>query len=167
MRSDLLLRRKLTFRAHGPDGLRKVVFVKKQREGIEHVLMKAFLWALYLPDYPGLAVEIPIGDRYKPDLVQLGARGEPEFWGESGKVGAEKTASLVRRFPATHFAVAKWATPLDPFAETVRAALGGRPRRAPFDLLRFAPDAAERFIADDGTITVSFDDVERRRIGGV
>jgi hypothetical protein len=161
MRSDLLLRRKLTLRANSPVGSQKVVFVKKKQEGIEHVLMKAFLWALYLPTYPEIAVEVPIGDRYKPDLVQLDARGEPVFWGEAGKVSADKTASLLRRYPDTHFALAKWATPLAPFVELVEEALDGRPRRAPFDLLRLPPDAGERFIADDGTITLGFDDVER------
>ncbi len=166
MRSDLLLRRKLTFRAASPGGPRKVVFVKKKQEGIEHVLMKAFLWALYLPAYPEVSVEIPIGDRYKPDLVHLDARGEPGFWGEAGKVGAGKIESLVRRYPDTHFALAKWAVPLDPFVAIVRDAIDDRPRRAPFDLLRLPPDAAERFVADDGTITLGFDDIERVRIGG-
>lgn len=170
MRSDLLLRRKLTLRALAPDGPQKVVFVKRRQEGIEHVLMKAFLWALYLPAYPGLTVEIPIGDRYKPDVVQLDEQGEPVFWGEAGKVGAGKIASLLRRYPDTHFALAKWAAPLAPFEALVREALDGpsgtRPRRAPFDLLRLPPDSADRFIAADGTITVGFDDVERVRIGG-
>ena len=166
MRSDLLLRRKLTLRADAPDGPHKVVFVKKKQEGIEHVLMKAFIWALYLPTYPDLTVEIPIGDRYKPDVVELDGRGEPVFWGESGKVSAEKIASLVRRFPDTHFAVAKWASPLEPFADLVWEALDGRPRRAPFDLLQFPPDSGERFIRDDGTVAITFDDVQRVRIGG-
>ncbi|MEP0548353.1 MAG: hypothetical protein ABJF88_15560 [Rhodothermales bacterium] len=166
MPTDLLLRRKLTLRAPAPGGPQKVVFVKKRQEGIEHVLMKAFLWALYLPAYPGLTVEIPIGDRYKPDVVGLDLRGEPVFWGEAGKVSEAKTASLLRRYPDTHFAIAKWAVPLAPFEAIVREALDGRPRRAPFDLLRLPPDSAERFIAEDGTITVSFDDVERVRIDG-
>ncbi len=166
MRSDLLLRRKLTLRAPSPAGPQQVVFVKRQQESLEHVLMKAFLWALYLPAYPDLAVEVPIGDRYKPDLVQLDATSRPVFWGEAGKVGAGKIASLVRRFPATHFTVAKWATPLAPFAALVEEALGSRPRRAPFDLLRLPPDAGSRFVADDGTVTASFDDIERLRIGG-
>lgn len=165
MRTDLLLRRKLTLRAPTPDGPQQVVFVKRQQEGIEHVLLKAFVWALYLPAYPDLTVEIPIGDRYKPDVVQLDARGEPVFWGEAGKVGAGKIASLLRRYPNTHFAVAKWAIPLAPFEAIVRDALGDRPRRAPFDLLRLPPDSSERFIAADGTVRVSFDDVERVRIG--
>jgi hypothetical protein len=165
MRTDLLLRRKLTLRAPAPDGPQKVVFVKKQQEGIEHVLMKAFVWALYLPAYPDLTVEIPIGDRYKPDVVGLDLRGEPVFWGEAGKVGEAKIASLLRRYPDTHFAIAKWAVPLAPFEAIVREALDGRPRRAPFDLLRLPPDAAERFIAADGTITITFGDIERVRIG--
>ena len=159
--SDLLLRRKLTLRAHGE----KVVFVKKPRESLEHVLMKAFLWALHLPAYPDLAVEIPIGDRYKPDVVQLDTLGQPVFWGEAGKVGADKVASLVRRFPDTHFAVAKWATPLAPFADLVRSALGDRPRRAPFDLFQFPDDSAARFIRNDGTVALRFEDVERVRLG--
>lgn len=62
MTSELMLRRKWTLRAHGE----QVVFVKKRNERAEHVLMKSFLWALYLPDYPDLTVEISIGDRYKP-----------------------------------------------------------------------------------------------------
>jgi hypothetical protein len=153
---DLALRRKLTLRAHG----RKVVFVKRPGESLEHVLMKAFLWALYLPRYPGLAVEVPIGDRYKPDVVELDALGEPVFWGEAGKVGVEKVAALARRFPRTHVVVAKWATPLGPFEALVREALGDRPREAPFELLG-VPRDAERFIAEDGSVTVSFSDLER------
>ena len=168
MASDLALRRKLTLRA--PSG-EKLVLVKKPIESLEHVLMKAFLWALYLPRYPDLAVEVGIGDAYKPDLVQLApppgglAYGDPEpvFWGEAGKVWADKWRSLLRRFPDTHFALAKWAERLDPHAEVVEKALGGRPRRAPFDLLAI-PSDARQFVADDGTVTISFDDVERVRL---
>ena len=74
MGSDLLLRRKWTLRAHG----RQVVFVKRQNESREHVIMKALLWALYLPEYPHLLVETSIGDRFKPDVVQLAPDGTPE-----------------------------------------------------------------------------------------
>jgi hypothetical protein len=52
--TDLVLRRKWTFKAHG----KQVVFVRRPIESSEHVLMKALLWALYLPDYPSLSVEI-------------------------------------------------------------------------------------------------------------
>ena len=113
MSSDLLLRRKLTLRAHGE----QVVFVKKSRESLEHVLMKAFLWALYLPDHAPLTVELSIGDKYKPDVVGLDAAGRPRFWGEAGKVGAPKIASLARRFRDTHFAIGKWSQDLAPHTQ--------------------------------------------------
>ena len=67
MNTEIELRRKYTLRAHG----HQMVFIKKSFESSIHVLTKAFLWALYLPDYPNLAVEVPVGGRYKPDLVQF------------------------------------------------------------------------------------------------
>ncbi len=72
--------RKRMYHAHD----RKMILVKGLNESSEHVLMKAFLWALYLPDYPTLTVEIRIGDRYKPDVVALDAAGNLLFWGEAG-----------------------------------------------------------------------------------
>ena len=161
MGNELLLRRKLTLRAHG----RQVVFVKKARERLEHVLMKAFLWALYLPTYDDLSVEIPIGDRYKPDVVQLDAFGEPVFWGEAGKVGLDKIRSITRRYRGTHFALAKWATDLDPFVALVEEAVDGLHRTAPFDLLCFPPESAGHFIDERGRITLSHDDLPWVRIG--
>ena len=81
--SDLYLRRKLTFHAHG----RTLVLVKRSNEKIEHRLMMALLWALYLPRYPDLRVDVPIGARYRPDLVQLRPEGQPLLWAEAGEVG--------------------------------------------------------------------------------
>lgn len=169
MPSDLALRRTLTVRSPG-DG-EKLVLVKKRGESIEHVLMKAALWALYRPAYPDVRVEVAIGDAYKPDLVALRpppgglAYGDPEpvFWGEAGKVSAQKWASLFRRFPGTHFALARWDERLAPHEAIVRRALGGRPRRAPVDLVRVPPDV-ERRVERDGTLSLSFDDVERIRL---
>ena len=174
MATDLALRRTLTLRASDGAALRKLVLVKKRGESIEHVLMKAVLWALYLPAYPEMQVEVAIGDAYKPDLVHLApppggpAYGDPEpiFWGEAGKVSAGKWASLLRRFPDTHFALARWAERLDPHVDLVRKALGGRPRRAPLDLLSVPPDAAERFLSPEGTVRVSFHDLDHVRLGG-
>jgi hypothetical protein len=102
MASDLLLRRKLTLRAAGPDGEeRQLVFAKKPGESLEHVLMKAMLWALYLPQYPEMLLEVPIGGRYKPDLVQprpgLDPASGPLFWAEAGKVGQKKLERLATR----------------------------------------------------------------------
>jgi hypothetical protein len=160
-RGDLMLRRKWTLRAHGE----QVVFVKRRNERTEHVVIKALIWALYLPDYPDLSVEIPVGDRYKPDVVQLDPRQRPIFWGEAGRISPRKIETLVKRYRATHFAIAKWDTALDPFEAIVRDAVAGLDRRAPFDLLRIPDDAIERFIDADGHVNVGFDDLEWMRIG--
>jgi hypothetical protein len=151
------------------------VFVKGPDELAEHVIMKALLWALYLPSYPDVAVEIPIGDRYKPDLVQLDESGNPVFWGEAGDIRKAKIRSLVRRYRETHFAMGKWNTNLEPFIPIVSDAISGIRRTAPFDIICFPEDSAERFLAPDGTLQISFDDVrwvrlsseEPRRIGSV
>ena len=164
MASDLSLRRTLTVRA----GDAKLVLTKKRGESAEHVWMKAALWALYLPAYPGLRVEVGIGDAFKPDVVELApppggpAYGDPRptFWGEAGTVSERKWRSLLRRFPDTHFALARWDERLAPHAATVARALGGRPRRAPVDLLRLGP-GVERSLAE-GSLT--FADVERVRV---
>jgi hypothetical protein len=157
------LRRKLTLRAHGE----QVVFVKRKQERIEHVWMKAFLWALYLPTYPALGVEVSIGTKYKPDVVQMDAlRGRPRFWGEAGHVGADKIKHLVHHEPQTHVAIGKWATSLDPFAEMVREAMADTNREAPFDLIRFPDDSAERFIDTKGRITITHDALDWMRLGG-
>jgi hypothetical protein len=157
MSTDLLLRRKWTFRAHG----RQVVFVKQPVEHTSHVLMKAFLWALYLPIYPDLKVEIRVGDRYKPDVVAPSPdpTAAPLFWGEAGQVSIEKIQALARRYPRTHFAIAKWDTGLHHLRSNVENALSGRRHLAPFDLLIFPADSAERFINDDGEIHLSHDDL--------
>lgn len=161
MLPDLTLRRKRTVRAHG----RRLVLVKKPGESAEHVWMKAFLWALYLPAYPGLAVEVPIGDRYKPDVVDVAPDGRPRFWGEAGKVSEAKYRALLRRFPDTRFAVARWGLRVDPHVALIRGALPSAPRPAPIEVLGIPPDAPERFVAPDGTLTVTFADVTVVRVG--
>ena len=165
MPTDLALRRKLTLRAGGPDGdERRVVFVKRPGESIEHVLMKAMLWALYLPQYPEMRVEVPIGLRYKPDLVQPRPGRDPAsgplFWAEAGKVGQKKLERLARQFPDTHVVVGKWDEALYPHVRVVERALKGRERPAPFEFIRFPADS-ERFFREDGRVRVRFDDVRR------
>ena len=159
MTQDLELRRKWTFRAHG----KQVVFIKKALESDIHVLTKAFLWALFLPDYPHLAVEIPIGDRYKPDLVQFDDDGRPVFWGEAGRVGQRKMQTLIRRFQNTHLVFAKWNMNLQPFRRLVDKAIRSAPRSAPIDLISLPADSAERFIRLDGAIQISFQDLNQIR----
>lgn len=151
----MYLSRKQTIRAHG----QRIIIAHKGSDRAEHTAMKALIWALYLPQYPEAQIERRIGDRYKPDVVQLDDYGDPIFWGEAGKVSPKKIASLVRRFPEAHFVIAKWGTSLDPYIAIVEDALEGRRRAAPFDLINFAPDAWDRFVAEDGTITLTHDDL--------
>lgn len=156
------LRRKVTLRAHGE----QVVFVKHKQERMEHVWMKAFLWALHLPLYPDLAVEVDVGDTYKPDVVQVDAlRGVPVFWGEAGHVGPDKIHALVRRYPDTHFALCKWSRSLDPFLEHVETAVHGVERSAPFDLYTVPSDAADRWIDSRGRVSVDGDALTWVRVG--
>jgi hypothetical protein len=48
--------------------------------------------------------------------------------------------------------------------ETVEDAVHDVERRAPADLLRFPADAAERFVDDNGHVSLRFDDVEWVRV---
>ena len=54
----------------------------------------------------------------------------------------------------------------DPFLELVSEALAGVDRTAPFDLLRFPADAAERFVSPWGEVRVDHDDLEWVRLLG-
>jgi hypothetical protein len=156
--NELHLRRKLSFRAHG----RTLVLVKRSNEKLEHRLMMALLWALYLPRYPELRIDVTIGARYRPDLVQLGPDGRPVFWGEAGEVGVEKLRVLCTRFRDTHLVFAKWAINLQPFAALIDDALHDTRRTAPVELIGFDADAA-RFIDANGHITIDPADVTLRR----
>ena len=158
--TDRALRRKLTFHAHG----RTLVLVKHPNEKIEHRLMMALLWALYLPRYPELRIDVPIGVRYRPDLVQLDASGRPALWGEAGEVGAEKLRVLCTRYRNTHLVFAKWAINLQPFVAQIESALRDVRRNAPVELIGFDADAA-RFVDPNGTIAIDFADVERWQYG--
>lgn len=161
MPDEQSLRRKWTLHAHGE----QVVFIKNPHERTAHVVMKALLWALYLPQYPGARVETRIGDRYKPDVVWLDMQGQPRFWAEAGAVSTQKIDSLARRFRDTHFAIGKWDANLAPLIELVSASLEGRRRTAPFDLITFPPDSAARFIDERGNIHITHDDLEWVRLG--
>ncbi len=156
------LRRKLTLQAHGE----QIVLVKRAQERIEHVWMKAFLWALYLPEYPDLKVEVDVGGKYKPDVVAMDPhRGRPRFWGEAGAVGPDKIEHLVTRYSDVPLAFGKWDRTLDPLLEPVESAVHTTERTAPIDLFRFPPDSAERFIEDRGHLSLSRDALPQVRVG--
>ncbi len=161
MTDKFILPRKIKLTAHGQSN----VFTRGGIERETHVLMKVFIWALYLPDYPDLTVEVRVGDRYKPDVVSVDeaagikdANGRFRFWGESGRVGEDKVESLVKRFPQTHLVIAKWQKSLLPLEKMVRAAMTSQ-RTAPIDLLRFQDGDAERFIDASGQVTLTHDDL--------
>jgi hypothetical protein len=59
--------------------------------------------------------------------------------------------------------LAKWDTRLDPLMEIVEEALSGLDRQAPFDLLSFPSDSAQRFIDDRGQLQLTFDDIPWHR----
>ncbi|MCS3667512.1 hypothetical protein GGP77_001746 [Salinibacter ruber] len=156
------LRRKLTLRAHDE----QIVLVKRKQERIEHVWMKAFLWALHLPHYPDLDVEVAVDDKYKPDVVAMDRRrGRPQFWGEAGAVGPDKTEHLVTAYPDTHLAFSKWDRSLDAVRDPVDRAAQTADRTAPIDLFRVPADGAERFVDAKGRIAVSRDDLRWVRVG--
>jgi hypothetical protein len=108
----------------------RVTLSRGNCESSRHVLMKAILWGLYLHQYPTLTIEIPIEDKYKPDLVAFDPAPDiyqmlkqPLFWGESGVVSEAKMYAILRRYPETHFAFAKWSTSLQSTQRMVEAAL--------------------------------------------
>jgi hypothetical protein len=152
------LRRKLTFRS----GDASVVLVKRPIESIEHVLQKAFLWALYLPTYPGLRVEVPFPgvSRYKPDLLALDGE-RPVFWGECGVVSQDKLNDLMRRHRRTHFVFSKWQTTAQ-FEALIERALRGVRREAPVELICF-PSEADDWFDDTGEITIRREELDIRR----
>jgi hypothetical protein len=149
---------KITVRA----GNRKVVLAKHAGESARHVLLKALVFGLYVADYPELVAEPRFSGRYRPDLLQLNAAGEPVFWAECGATGHEKLAFLARAYPSTHIVVAKQVARIDPLAEAVSGIVDPLRRMAPLDLVNVPADA-ERFIGQTGKITVAFGDVALRR----
>ena len=159
MNPDLKLRRKWTLRAHG----RQMVFLKKPLESDIHVFSKAFIWALFLPDYPNLSVEIQAGGRYKPDVVQFDDHGEPIFWAEAGQVGRRKIRALIRRYRSAHLVFAKWDQNLMPLHRIFKKELNAVQRRAPIDLISFPAESDDRFIKADGTIQISFKEIRHIR----
>lgn len=159
MNPDLKLRRKWTLRAHG----RQMVFIKKPFESDIHVVTKAFIWALFLPAYPHLSVEIPLVGRYKPDVVQCDDNGEPVFWAEAGQVSRRKIRALILRHRLTQLVFGKWDLDLEPLYRIVKKELGAIRRQAPIDLISFPADSDQRFIRPDGTIQISFKDVRHVR----
>jgi len=152
---ELGLRRKMVFKE--PQNGQRLVAVKRPGESGEHVYMKALLWAFFLPLYPGLKVERPIGDRYKPDLVAFpdapaGGPGaeRPIFWAECGKVRARKLDSILRRFEGVHLVVARWNDPSRELLRQLEASVRERRPRGPVEFWNFPGSAAAELVDAGG-----------------
>jgi len=164
--SELLLAPKhvpLQLRLSVPTG-QSTQLSKAPGESVQHLLLKALCWALYLPQYPSAICEpsadcrIDVGSPYRPDAVALGSTAQPVWWAECGSVSAQKLGTLVAQLPDTHFTVAKWArSDVSGYASSLRAALPSQ-GRAPFEVLSF-PEDTERFISDDGRVSVQWSDL--------
>ncbi|HBS03844.1 MAG TPA: hypothetical protein DEA96_02690 [Leptospiraceae bacterium] len=116
-KESLELRRKWVFRCRS----RKLHLIKKPLESSEHVFLKAFVWSLYLDQYPNLMVERSIGDRYKPDVVALDESNlRPVFWAEAGQVKPQKIESILRRFEDLHFVIARWGFRKEPLVDLLQ-----------------------------------------------
>jgi len=153
MSTDLELAGKWRITAHD----RTVVLRKKAMEKRSHVVMKGLLWALYLPYYPELKIEVPIGHRYKPDLVSLDLQGKPEFWGEAGAVGKRKVEHLCKSFRETRLAFAKWGAESKHTVQLFQGCVEGVKREAPVELLFFPEDSRERFVDENGRVDIALD----------
>jgi hypothetical protein len=75
MDADLYIRGKYTFRLNE----QKLILVKKAVESRRHVVMKALLWGLYLPAYPGLRVEVPTPRRDRDPMRSFSSPKMPMF----------------------------------------------------------------------------------------
>lgn len=115
--------------------------------------MKALGFAMFVGEYPNLEIELPVGLRYKPDLVSL-AVGEDgrqaagarfKFWGECGLVTVRKVAWLLKHGDIERVVLFKIACGVAPLAREMRDAVDERYREGGrLVLVNFVEDIAER-----------------------
>ncbi len=132
---------------------RRVRLWQRRGESYGHVLMKALGFAMYVPRYPNLEVELPVGLRYKPDLVSL---NEPEggrpragarflFWGECGMVSMRKVAWLLKHGDTERLVLFKIGSGVRAYTSELRASVEARYRGSGrLTLVNFVGDIAER-----------------------
>ena len=140
----------------------RLVLYKHPQERDSHIWMKTLLWALYLSLFPELQVEVRAQDRFKPDLVCFDLTQQPVFWGEAGAVHPQKYLKLLKRYPRTHFAFARWGLSLSQHQKLVEPYIDVRRRQAPVDLIRF-DDAAQTYFTDSPEIKIGFQDIDWKR----
>jgi hypothetical protein len=130
---------------------RRVRLWQRRGETYEHVLLKALGFAMYVGEYPGLEIELPVGLRYKPDLVALNEGPGPRagarflFWGECGLVTMRKVAWLLKHGDAERVVLFKLGAGVSPLLRELGGAVGPRYREGGrLQLVNFVPDVAER-----------------------
>jgi hypothetical protein len=132
---------------------RRVRLWQRKGETYGHVLMKALGYAMYVADYPGLEIELPVGLRYKPDLVALNEAGggRPRagarfhFWGECGMVSMRKVAWLLKHGDLERLVLFKIDCGVRAFTRELRESVEPRYREGRrLALVNFKADVAER-----------------------
>ncbi len=106
----------------------KVRFWQRVGESYGHVLMKALGYALFVPEYPALEIEVKVGLRYKPDLVARNDGGEFKFWGEAGANSLRKTAWLLKHARVERLALFKIGQNVNQLVEQLRAEIPAKYR---------------------------------------
>lgn len=84
---------------------KRLVLVKSEGELREHVVMKLISYLYFYT--PGLQIEMDAGMHYKPDVVMLGAGGNPEIWIDCGYISVVKAESLARKLRRTKIVIVK------------------------------------------------------------
>src|ERR671921_2533168 len=132
---------------------RRVRLWQRRGESYGHVLMKALGYAMFVGRYPNLEIELPVGLRYKPDLVSLNEAegGRPRagarfrFWGECGMVSMRKVAWLLKHGDAERLVLFKTGAGVKAYTRELRDSVGPRYReRGRLTLVNFAADIVER-----------------------
>jgi hypothetical protein len=132
---------------------RRVRLWQRRGESYGHVLMKALGYAMFARAYPNLEIELPVGLRYKPDLVSVNEAegGRPRagarfhFWGECGMVSMRKVAWLLKHGDTERLVLFKIGCGVRAYARELRDSVEPRYRGAGrLTLVNFAADVAER-----------------------
>ncbi|HEX8501638.1 MAG TPA: hypothetical protein VF659_13720 [Pyrinomonadaceae bacterium] len=126
---------------------------QRRGESYGHVLMKALGYTMFVGEYPNLEVELPVGLRYKPDIVSLndGGGGGPRagarfrFWGECGIVSMRKVAWLLKHGDTERLVLFKIGSGVAAYTRELRDSVGPRYRGGGrLTLVNFVADVAER-----------------------
>lgn len=131
---------------------RRVRLWQREGEGYGHVLLKALAFVMFVAEYPNLRIELPVGLRYKPDLVALnesgaaGARAGARFlfWGECGLVTMRKVAWLLKHGDVERLALFKLGVSAGALARELRESVEARHRAGGrLRVFNFVPEVAE------------------------